>query len=61
MARPWFRWWNGCCNDPKFALVARDSKQARGNVIAVWAAVLDRGSPAQVEAIIHAIRNPTPS
>lgn len=44
MARPWFRWWNGCCNDPKFALVARDSKQARGNVIAVWAAVLERAN-----------------
>lgn len=33
----------------------------RDELVPVWAAVLDRGSPAQVEAIIHAIRNPTPS
>jgi len=33
----------------------------RDELVPVWAAVLDRGSPGQVEAIIHAIRNPTPS
>lgn len=42
----WFRWWHGTVTDPKFQWVARKSGQPVGNVIAVWAALLECASSA---------------
>lgn len=40
----WFRWHHGSVTDPKFQLVARKSRQGLGNVIAVWAYLLEAAS-----------------
>lgn len=40
----WFRWYHGAISDPKWALVARRSKQTVGVVVAVWAALLEHAS-----------------
>jgi hypothetical protein len=52
----WFRWHHGSVNDPKFGLVARKASARVGDVIAVWALVLetasanaDRGSYADID------------
>jgi hypothetical protein len=42
----WLRWWHGTVTDPKFQWVARKSDQGLGNVLAVWAAVLECASNA---------------
>lgn len=42
----WFRWHHGSVTDPKFQLVARKAGQTLGNVIAVWAFVLEAASAA---------------
>lgn len=40
----WFRWHHGSVTDPKFQLIARRSKQRLGDVLAVWAYVLEQAS-----------------
>jgi hypothetical protein len=40
----WFRWHHGSVNDPKFGLVAKKAKARVGDVIAVWALVLEQAS-----------------
>ena len=40
----WFRWHHGSVNDPKFGLVAKKAGVRRGDVIAVWALVLELAS-----------------
>lgn len=42
----WFRWHHGSVTDPKFALVARKANVRLGDVIAVWAYVLETASAA---------------
>lgn len=38
----WFRWHHGSVNDPKFGLVAKKAGARVGDVIAVWALVLEQ-------------------
>jgi len=52
----WFRWHHGTVTDPKFQLVARKSGASVGEVIAVWACLLeaassaaDRGNPGDID------------
>jgi hypothetical protein len=40
----WFRWHHGSVNDPKFGLVAKRADARVGDVIAVWALVLELAS-----------------
>lgn len=40
----WFRWHHGSVNDPKFGLVAKKAKARVGDVIAIWALVLEQAS-----------------
>jgi hypothetical protein len=40
----WFRWHHGSVNDPKFGLVAKKAGARVGDVIAVWALVLEQAS-----------------
>lgn len=40
----WFRWYSGTVSDPKWQLVAADSGQPVGFVLAVWAHVLERAN-----------------
>lgn len=40
----WFRWHHGSVTDPKFQLVARKAGTRLGDVIAVWAFVLEKAS-----------------
>lgn len=40
----WFRWWHGTVTDPKLQRVARMAGATVGEVIAVWACVLERAS-----------------
>lgn len=40
----WLRWWHGTVNDPKFQRVARMAGASAGEVIAVWACLLERAS-----------------
>ena len=40
----WFRWHHGSVNDPKFGLVAKKAGARVGDVIAVWALVLETAS-----------------
>jgi hypothetical protein len=40
-AMSWLRWWDGTVTDPKWRVVAARSKQPVGNVLAVWAFVLE--------------------
>jgi hypothetical protein len=40
----WFRWHHGSVNDPKFGLVAKKAGARVGDVIAVWALVLESAS-----------------
>lgn len=40
----WFRWHHGSVTDPKFALVAKKAGARLGDVIAVWAFVLEKAS-----------------
>ena len=41
VAMSWLRWWDGTCNDPKWRVVSARSGQPVGNVIAVWAYLLE--------------------
>jgi hypothetical protein len=53
----WFRWHHGSVNDPKFGLVAKKAGARVGDVIAVWALVLELASAnqerGQVDEIDH--------
>lgn len=40
----WFRWHHGSVTDPKFQLVARKAKARLGDVVTVWAFVLEKAS-----------------
>lgn len=40
----WFRWHHGSVTDPKFGLIAKKAGARVGDVIAVWAALLEHGS-----------------
>lgn len=40
----WFRWHHGSVNDPKFGLVAKKAGARRGDVITVWALILEQAS-----------------
>lgn len=40
----WFRWHHGSVTDPKFQLVARKANARLGDVIAVWAFILEAAS-----------------
>jgi hypothetical protein len=40
----WFRWHHGSVTDPKFQLVARKANARLGDVITVWAFVLEKAS-----------------
>lgn len=40
----WFRWHHGSVNDPKFGLVAKKATARVGDVIAIWALVLEQAS-----------------
>ena len=40
----WFRWHHGSVNDPKFGLVAKKAGARVGDVIAVWALLLEQAS-----------------
>jgi len=40
----WFRWHHGSVNDPKFGLVAKKAGARVGDVISVWALVLEQAS-----------------
>jgi hypothetical protein len=40
----WFRWHHGSVNDPKFGLVAKKAGARVGDVITVWALVLEQAS-----------------
>ena len=42
----WFRWHHGSVTDPKFALIARKAGARLGDVLAVWAYVLEAASAA---------------
>lgn len=42
----WFRWHHGSVNDPKFGLVAKKAGARVGDVIAIWALVLEQASAA---------------
>lgn len=42
----WLKWFVGATTDPKFAVIARRSKQNMASVIAVWAMLLERAGQA---------------
>ncbi len=53
----WYKVWNGMPEDPKLSLIAKRADLKRGEILAVWVALLDgasraksRGSVAQVDA-----------
>lgn len=43
----WFRWHHGSTNDPKFRLVAKRACARVGDVIAMWAMLLEQASAAE--------------
>lgn len=47
----WFRWHHGSVTDPKFQLVAKRAGVSLGDVIAVWAFVLEKASQAGGEVL----------
>lgn len=38
----WLRWWDGTCSDPKWRVIAARSGQPVGNIVSVWAWLLER-------------------
>ena len=44
----WFRWHHGSVTDPKFGLVAKRAKASRGDVITIWALMLEQASASSV-------------
>jgi hypothetical protein len=51
----WFRWHHGSVNDPKFGLVARRAAARVGDVIAVWALILEQASANTERGLFGAI------
>lgn len=51
----WFRWHHGSVNDPKFGLVARKASARVGDVIAVWALILEQASASGERGVFGAI------
>ena len=51
----WFRWHHGSVTDPKFALIARRAEARLGDVIAVWAYLLEKASAADFRGCFGAI------
>lgn len=51
----WFRWHHGSVSDPKFQLVAKRSGASVGEVIAVWAVLLEAASQAEVRGVFGSI------
>ena len=51
----WFRWHHGSVNDPKFGLVARKAAARVGDVIAVWALILEQASASTERGLFGAI------
>jgi hypothetical protein len=51
----WFRWHHGSVNDPKFGLVAKKAGARVGDVIAVWALVLEQASASTERGTFSAI------
>lgn len=47
----WFRWHHGSVNDPKFGLVARKARARVGDVITVWALILEQASASSERGI----------
>jgi hypothetical protein len=43
----WFRWHQGSVTDPKFGLVAKKAGARRGDVLSVWACLLEAASAAE--------------
>lgn len=46
MSFDWLRWYHGTVSDPKWRVVAADTKQPIAVVVAIWAAMLEHGSNA---------------
>lgn len=42
----WLRWWDGTCSDPKWRVIAVRSGQPVGNIVAIWAWLLERARQA---------------
>lgn len=40
----WFRWWHGTTTDPKLGRIAHEVQCGRGDVVAIWAAILEHAS-----------------
>ena len=55
----WFRWHHGSVNDPKFGLVAKKAGARVGDVIAVWALVLELASANQDRGRVDEIDHET--
>lgn len=51
----WFRWHHGSVTDPKFQLIARKSGHRLGDVIAVWAYILEAASAAQQRGVVDGV------
>jgi len=51
----WFRWHHGSVNDPKFGLVAKNAGARLGDVIAVWALVLEQASANTERGLVGAV------
>jgi hypothetical protein len=51
----WFRWHHGSVTDPKFALIADKAKARLGDVLTVWAFILESASANQVRGRVGAI------
>jgi len=51
----WFRWHHGSINDPKFGLVAKNAGARLGDVIAVWALVLEQASANTERGLVGAV------
>ena len=51
----WFRWHHGSVTDPKFGLVAKKAGARLGDVLAVWAFVLESASSNETRGTVGAI------
>jgi hypothetical protein len=55
----WFRWHHGSVNDPKFGLVAKKAGARVGDVITVWALILELASANQDRGLVGDIDDET--
>jgi hypothetical protein len=51
----WFRWHHGSVIDPKFGLVAKRANARRGDVVAIWAYLLEQASQSADRGTVGAI------